>query len=279
VCLFLKKLLAIIISALLIIPVSSFFVNAADLSNVAKGKTYTVDIGEGTPGYSCPDPDDGTGFGDGVNAKRQRLTDGVIGADDGGLKGLIGAQQTAKAVYIIDLGSVVNGIKKLSMDLYYGNWGIGEALSVEYALSTDNTNFNNVGKVERKDAVNKVNAVWKGDDYVLNLSEAKSARYVKITATATNYVWSSEMQVFAEGGSAGNSSSQASSNSSSAASSSKAASSAASSSKAASSAASSSSQPKTGDNNSIAIFAVIAVLSMGTAYAVAKRTNTVSKSR
>jgi LPXTG-motif cell wall-anchored protein len=246
-----KKSIAILLVLLLAIPFFSVITSAGDLVNVAKGKKYTVDIGsDGTAGYSCPDPDDGTGFGDGKNLARQRLTDGVIAKDDGGGAGLIGAQQTPKAIYTLDLGSVVKGIKKLSMDMYYGPWGIGEALSIEYALSEDGTTYTTVGKVERKNAVNKVNGEWKGDDYILNLTEAKSARYVKITAVATNYVWSSEMQVFADGSGDPGSSQSASESSKD-------------------------NNPETGDNG-ITIFAIIAIISVGAAYSYTRRKQTIS---
>ena len=264
-----KKILAVLLTLTLFIPCFSILASAGDLVNVAKGKKYTVDIGsEGTAEYGCPDPDDGTGFGDGKNLSRQRLTDGVIGTDDGGAVGLIGAQQTPKAIYTIDLGSVVKGIKKLNMDMYYGPWGISEALSVEYALSEDGTNYTTVGKVERKNAVNKVNGEWNGDDYILNLTEAKSARYVKITAVATNYVWSSEMQVFSDGSSSGSSQSSSSETSSNSQSSSE--------SKTSSSSQPADNNPKTGDSG-MAIFAVIAILSVGAAYSFSKRKQTISR--
>ncbi|HAN20612.1 MAG: hypothetical protein A2Y15_09020 [Clostridiales bacterium GWF2_36_10] len=197
-----KKVLVFLLVAVLIIPCFSLFTSAADLTNVAELKPYTTDIGTGTPGYGMPaeGEDQNGGYGDGIDGVRQRLTDGVIGGGaDGGGYGIIGAQSTTQAIYVIDLGSVVNGILKLNMDMYSNSgWGIGDGISVEYALSTDGTTYTTVGTVLIADAVDKSAEGWTAYDYILELSSAKSARYVKMTATATNYVWSTEMQVFAD---------------------------------------------------------------------------------
>lgn len=194
-----KKNLIFLLVLVLMIPCFSLFVNAAEPVNVAEGKSYTVDITDGTAGYGIPVPDDGSGFGDGIDAYRQRLTDGVIAAEDGGLTGQIGAQSTATAIYVIDLGSVVSGISKFNMDMYsIPSWGVGDAISVEYAVSTNGTDYTTVGTVLRADAVSKGNTDFIGHDYILTLAAPQSARYVRMTASATNYVWSSEMQVFAD---------------------------------------------------------------------------------
>lgn len=269
---------------LLTVSFLSIVASAADLVNVAKGKRYTVDIGpEGKPNYEVENPGEGKGCGDGENASRQRLTDGVVGGTDGGEGGIPGAQQTAKAIYVIDLGSKVNGIKQFCMDMYYGAWGILEPKSVEYAISDDKNSFTVVGTVEKKDAVNKVNDAWKGDNYILTLNNAVSARYIRVTATGQNFIWSTEIQVFADPSAANDSSSSQSTSSqsstSSQTSSSKTSSSQSSSSKAPSNSQVSSSKasnPQTGDSG-IAVFAVMAFISGGVVYSVNKRRRSVSE--
>ncbi|OGO93242.1 MAG: hypothetical protein A2Y17_02645 [Clostridiales bacterium GWF2_38_85] len=188
-----KKVLELLLTALLLLSCMSLFVSAADLTNVAQGKTYTVDIGEsGTASYGYPD-----GYGDGPAAERQLLTDGNIATDNGDAG--TGAQQTSLGVYVIDLGSVVDGIKKLNMDMYgCEGWGVGVPISVEYAISTNGTDYTTVGTVLVDGAVAKGVGDWVGYDFILELTEAQSAQYVKMTASATNYIWSTEMQVFAE---------------------------------------------------------------------------------
>jgi hypothetical protein len=140
-----KKVLSFILVLLLSVSFLSVIASADNLVNVAQGKTYTVDIGEQGQKYDNP------ALSDGENASYQRLTDGVVGGEDGGLGGLPGAQYTPQAIYVIDLGSVVHGIQKFNMDMYYGVWGIKEPKSVEYAVSTDGTNYTVVGTVEKKD--------------------------------------------------------------------------------------------------------------------------------
>jgi len=274
-----KKALAVILVLLLTVPFLSIIASADDLVNVALGKKYTVDIGEQGQPY------DNDSLSDGENGSFQRLTDGVVGGTDGGLAGLPGAQYTPQAVYVIDLGSVVNGIKKFNMDMYYGPWGIKEPKSVEYEVSVDGVDYTYLGKVEKKDAVNKSNEGWYGDEYILTLSAPVSARYVRVTATGDNFIWSTEIQVFADPSANNNSSRQTSSASSSQASSSQTSSSASSASSAASSSQQASSQasssqtgsnPQTGDAG-LAVFAVLALISAGTVYAINRRSRLADK--
>ena len=194
------KKLTIFIAAVLVFSMVAIAASAATLKNVAEGKTYTVEIisgGDETPyGYNA---DNEEGFGDGPNGIRQRLTDGVAGEGEGGGGGEVGAQKATEAVFVIDLGKEVSNIKKLTMDLYKNDgWGIAIPVSVEYAISNDNTTFTSLGVVEVSDSNKVADVAWDTWYMDLNLTEAKSARYVKITAKASNYVWSTEIQVLAE---------------------------------------------------------------------------------
>ena len=194
------KKLTIFLAALLVFSMVAVAASAATLKNVAEGKTYTVEIvaggGDEPYGYNADNDD---GFGDGPNGIRKRLTDGTAGAGDGGGYAQVGAQKATEAVYVIDLGKEVVNIKKLTMDLYKNDgWGIGAPISVEYAISSDNVTFTSLGVVEVNDTTKVDGVSWDTWYMDLDLTEAKSARYVKITALATNYVWSTEIQVLAE---------------------------------------------------------------------------------
>lgn len=204
------KKLTILLAVVLVFSMTAMFVSAAELTNVAKGKTYTLTIVEGTPGYGSPDPDDGTGYGDGINVARQRLTNGEKSetADGGGSSpsdiggALVGGQSATNVEYIIDLGKVVSGIKKFDMDLYdNSDWGISAPVSVEYAISDDNATFTSLGVVDVANVTKTSSGTWNRYDMTLNLDAVKSGRYVKIIAKAGSHVWSSEIEVFAEGAS------------------------------------------------------------------------------
>lgn len=198
------KKFAILLAAVLLLSVTAMFVSAAEFTNVAEGKAYTLNIIAGTPGYGVPDPDDGTGYGDGIDAFRQRLTNGEKApGPDGGASAsegaYVGGQNATEAEYVIDLGSVVEGIKKLDMDLYdNSDWGISAPTSVEYFISDDNENFTSLGVVEAANATKTSSGTWNRYDMTLDLDAEKSARYVKVNVKVGSHVWSSEIEVFVE---------------------------------------------------------------------------------
>ncbi|MDD2268849.1 MAG: hypothetical protein PHY15_04760 [Eubacteriales bacterium] len=198
------KKFAILLAALLLLSVTAMFVSAAEFTNVAEGKAYTLNIIAGTPGYGVPDPDDGTGYGDGIDAFRQRLTNGekAPGPDGGASaseRAYVGGQNATEAEYVIDLGSVVEGIKKLDMDLYDNSgWGISAPTSVEYFISDDNENFTSLGVVEAANVIKTSSGTWNRYDMTLDLDAEKSARYVKVNVKVGSHVWSSEIEVLVE---------------------------------------------------------------------------------
>jgi LPXTG-motif cell wall-anchored protein len=269
-----KKILISLLLVVLIVSSFSLFASAEELTNVAQGKHYTLDIGDGTPGYGVDN-----GYGDGVDAVNQRLTDGVIGEASGAITsspgvGLAGAQKTTKAIYVIDLGSVVTGIQKFNMDMYSKtDWGIAPSVSVEYAVSEDGITYTTVGTVLLANATSKGSGVegeWVASDYILELTTAVSARYVKMTAIAGNYVWSTEMQVFANTGAASTDTSSVASTANTNSTASTAATSSVAS-KAATSSIASSTAPKTGDDNGMIMFAILAVATVSFGIIITKK--------
>ncbi|HBR32593.1 MAG TPA: hypothetical protein DD733_10990 [Clostridiales bacterium] len=194
-----RKMFFAFLAMAIIVSGFSLIAGAEELTNVAEGKSYTLECETSEADYGYTEGTD-SGFGDGPNAIRQRLTDGMHGLESTRTV-KSGAQKTKKAFYVIDLGSVVNGISKLNMDMYYRtDWGIQKPIGVEYALLTDGVNYTTEGKILVADSVERETPEpWVGYDFTLNLSTPKSARYVKMIAEGGNYIWSTEMQVFASG--------------------------------------------------------------------------------
>ncbi|MDL2286975.1 discoidin domain-containing protein [Eubacteriales bacterium OttesenSCG-928-G02] len=195
-----KKIISLSIAFMLIVACFSLCVSADSLTNIAEKKAYTVNLGENTAFRLVAD-----GYSDGDEAPvNQKMTDGIRATDGGtdpigALKKADGTNDVApNGDYIIDLGKSYDNIVKFSFDQWYGSWGISEPASVEYFISADGTNYTSVGKVETADAEVISEGTWSGVDYVVELDEAVSARYIKVSAVGGNYVWGSEIQVFAK---------------------------------------------------------------------------------
>lgn len=220
-----KKLIVLILTAMLIVSLSAVFVSAAE-TNVAAGKTYTY-TGKSADGLY---PDTGN----------KELTDGAVGTvADVNYKaelwvGLNWKGEGAKCEdtvwtentiavneIVVDLGSVTSGITGFNLVSEACGSGIDVPRKVEVQISTDKSKFTTVGTakgkmfVDLKDAANPTFGIY---NYTLNASAEQSARYVKFIIThgvKGSWCFVSETQVFT-GGKLGEAQSQESSNTASA---------------------------------------------------------------
>ncbi|MDL2287746.1 discoidin domain-containing protein, partial [Eubacteriales bacterium OttesenSCG-928-G02] len=157
--------------------------------HVAKDKPYTATATD----YRTD------GFGDGEFGVNQKLTDGIFAANGGtnDIGAYKGTADNATAEIIIDLEGVYS-LKRFAYDLWFGNWGIPEASTVEYLISTDGENFTSVGtiSVPDKTAYLVEGEGWKYFDFVLTLDEDVEAQYVKVVANGKSWIWGSEIRVY-----------------------------------------------------------------------------------
>jgi len=171
---------------------TSYELDGVKYEMISKDKSYTVN-GSVYEGNWTDADGNGKPLG--------KRTDGMFaGAGD---DTAMGCWTGATTSMTIDLESV-RSIKVLKTDLWGGNWGIPDpnegVISVE--ISTDGTDFESIGELNRTPG--EAGGAWKKCDFLLELDNAVSARYVRVTYTLTgNFCWTSEFAVYggdAEGG-------------------------------------------------------------------------------
>ena len=201
-----KKIIAVIITVLMIIPLCIVF-SSAEETNVAAGKSYEK-IGVYTDAEEktwWPDIDDA------------ELTDGTITtiADEWGFAhehwtGLhingAGVDEEDNNTYIVvDLDEVKTHLTKFTFYTTNDNVvGIKKPESVEVLLSEDNENFVSAGTMSFEKIVDMYNSEIENaheDDglylFTLDLDAGRSARYVKFYIDhASNWAFSSEVEVY-----------------------------------------------------------------------------------
>jgi hypothetical protein len=204
-----KKFIAILIAALMIIPLSTVFSTAAE-TNIAQGKSYTFTgkhVSSGTTSY--PDTT-GKELTDGVTGSKKEdcayNKDHWVGLNWKGENTECTAStwddnNTLSVNYItVDLGAAKNSLKKFVLYATQYSDSVNKPKKVEVLVSSDNNTFTPVGTaVEAR----VVDAEVAGKDnygiytYTVTPSAAASARYVKFKITAGG-AWThvSEVQVF-----------------------------------------------------------------------------------
>ena len=158
-----------------------------EFENLAKGKKYTVtgDI------YTTEGWTDNYPNGDCMG----KLTDGntaTFGDDNsiGAYKGGNGHSVT------IDLEKI-SAVKYIQTDLFGIAWGIVDPGTVELTLSVSNDGekFTDVGKLDMSEEYSP-SGEWK--KRIFTLKTEATGRYVRITYSKANFVWSSEINVYGE---------------------------------------------------------------------------------
>jgi hypothetical protein len=204
-----KKLTAIFVAALMIIPLSLVFSTAAE-TNIAQGMSYTFTGKYVDTNNKCWYPDD-TG---------NQLTDGVVGSakeDCSYSKDLwVGLNwhgegtecnsntwnkdTTISVNYItVDLAAVKSSLTKFVLFATQYTDGVDRPKIVEVQVSNDGTNYSSVGTAVEALAVSaevadKDYGIY---TYTVTPSTAASARYVKFKITAKGpWTHVSEVQVF-----------------------------------------------------------------------------------
>ncbi len=215
-----KKLIAFVLVAMLIIPLGLLF-STAEETNVAAGKDYTY-TGQYYENEVLKYPDIG-----GV-----QLTDGVRGTKDnisyldevwvGMSWGGEGSERNqtnwdenviAKNFIVVDLGSVTDDLTRFSLfSVECAN--VPRVKGVEVLISDNNTDFTSVGSVSIDNADMVVDLEDNDHpeygiyEYSVSANEAKSARYVKFTITHKGgWAFASEVEVYQGSGGTGDESS------------------------------------------------------------------------
>ncbi|OGO89697.1 MAG: hypothetical protein A2Y15_04420 [Clostridiales bacterium GWF2_36_10] len=205
-----KKIIAIILTCLLVIPMGIIF-SSAEETNVAADKSYTK-LGDGyatEPKYADTDG--------------KELTDGVIVTikDDNNATGaewvgfhnsLKGGTETSGAAFYevtIDLGAIEdNLIRFVTYSEHHWAYGIEAPTDVIISVSEDGATFTEAGSAAA-DVANLIRIKADEDDeekvgvsdviYTLNLNEGTRGRYVKFHITAgvaTNFTFINELEVY-----------------------------------------------------------------------------------
>lgn len=148
--------------------------------NVAYGCSYEV--------LSGTVRNDGSG-----DPEFTKLTDGVWSVT--GSDAIIGAFDSPTGSVKIDFGASMD-IERVATDLWYGDWGIGEPISVTFFLSEDGSDFTELGTVPNSEAESGTFGTFSKYLYTLNLDEAVSGRYLKVEYTGSSHVWTSEIEAY-----------------------------------------------------------------------------------
>lgn len=130
------------------------------------------------------------GYGD---PEFTKLTDGVWSVT--GSDAIIGAFDSPTGSVKIDFGASMD-IERVATDLWYGDWGIGEPISVTFFLSEDGSDFTELGTVPNSEAESGTFGTFSKYLYTLNLDEAVSGRYLKVEYTGSSHVWTSEIEAY-----------------------------------------------------------------------------------
>ena len=189
-----KKFLAILLAALLVIPAVLVFSASADEVLVSKGKSYTV-----------------SGTGIGKDKYTAKLTDGTatekLSYDDKWFGLYYQTSPDATGInapdgvgtITIDLGEETANIAtyKAHVVVNLGS-GIGVPKAVEVSVSNDNKNFTNVGKLSAPAAETNI-AEW----ITLTTEKGVSARYVRFTfkfdlESKAVFVFLDELEVYTD---------------------------------------------------------------------------------
>ncbi len=189
-----KKFLAILLAALLVIPAVFVFTASADEVLVSKGKSYTVSgTGIGKDKYTA-------NLTDGTATEKLSYDDKWFGLyyqtspDATGINAPDGV-----GTITIDLGEETANIAtyKAHVVVNLGS-GIGVPKAVEVSVSSDNKNFTNVGKLSAPAAETNM-AEW----ITLTTEKGVSARYVRFTfkfnlESKAVFVFLDELEVYTD---------------------------------------------------------------------------------
>ena len=204
-----KKIIAIILASLLVIPLGLVFVSAAE-TNIAAGKSYTF-----TGKYTNPE----TGVVSYPDTDDKELTDGVIGTKDDvgygspiwvglnwkGENTIVNTEKWDETTISInsitvDLGSVKDKLTRFVVYAEDCGSGINKPKSVKIYISNDGTNFTSVGTAAETlfvDAEIAANPTFGIYAYTVALTAAVEARYVKYEITHGGaWTFVSEVEVY-----------------------------------------------------------------------------------
>ncbi|MBE6683633.1 MAG: hypothetical protein E7595_05720 [Ruminococcaceae bacterium] len=153
--------------------------------NVAVGKPYTP-TGNAYTGDWTDTGADGKPMG--------KLTDGKYA--NAGDDHAIGCYTGSGHSIIIDLGTITN-LRAVKTDLW-GNegWGIANPANacVSIEFSNDGTNYFDPSDATMSEE--SADGSWIKRDFLLELESPINARYIKVTYTGPNFIWSSEISAY-----------------------------------------------------------------------------------
>ena len=157
--------------------------------NLAIGKKYHVT----TPAYRTD------GFGDydenDASALRYKLTDGI--AADSGSSQSIAGYDAQNIVIMLDLGAVCE-LKRISVDVYGGKWGIStpDKVAVSFSVLNKTQSFVSLGDVSPSYGNAEITSrdEWYYSIFSVDASGV-SARFVRLEITSPDFIWLSELTV------------------------------------------------------------------------------------
>ncbi|MBE6692704.1 MAG: hypothetical protein E7586_05215 [Ruminococcaceae bacterium] len=161
--------------------------NGKEYENLAKGKTYTATGGRYDNDSWTDIYPDGKTMG--------KLTDGNTAnlGDDNSIGAYLGGNGHS---ITIDLEKI-SDIKYVKTDLFGCAWGIKDPAEVKLTLSVsvDGERFTDAGEFDMSEE-SSPNGEWK--KRIFSLKQAVTGRYVRISYSNANFVWSSEINVYGE---------------------------------------------------------------------------------
>lgn len=264
-----KKLLSALVAVALVATLCSVFASAED-TNVALNKTYTTKgiLLQTETQYGVYPDEEGKTLTDGVKANSSSFsfTDAYwvgFNTNSAEVKGLGEDGANADFEIVVNLGGAYE-INKFALETMGGGLnGINYPGKIEFSYSTDGTTFTSAGagSLPEEDAYNKAEESHALFESVLELDNAVTASYVKVSFaafTGSTWYFVSEFEAYgapASGGS-GDESSEAPAESSEAP---------------AESSSDESSVPSTGDAGMVAVAVVALVSVVGAAVVIRKR--------